>query len=268
MIDLHCHILPGIDDGAKSLDMALAIARAQVADGVGIVACTPHIMPGVYPNTGPQIRAAVQSLQQTLDAAGIPLLLVDGADNHVAPDQLARLASGDMLTLAGSRYVLIEPPHHIAPARLDEHFFSLMMAGYVPILTHPERLSWIKTHYEAFKQIALRGAWLQVTAGSLTGRFGGGAKYWGERLLDEGLVHILATDAHSINRRPPLLAEGVRVAEKHVGNEEAHRLVFERPRAILDDIAPAKVPPVPALLPNGQKPRKPGLWQRITGGWR
>ena len=109
---------------------------------------------------------------------------------------------------------------------------------------------------------------MQVTSGSLTGRFGDGAKYWGERMLDDGLVHILATDAHSVNRRPPLLAEGVRIAEKYVGKEEAHRLVFERPRAILDDIAPGKVAPIPALLPDGQKPRKPGLWQRITGGRR
>jgi protein-tyrosine phosphatase len=129
-------------------------------------------------------------------------------------------------------------------------------------------LSWIKTNYEVFKRLAERGAWMQITSGSLTGRFGKGAKYWGERMLDEGLVHILATDAHSISRRAPLLAEGQKVAEKYVGKEEAHRLVYERPRAILDDIAPARVTPIPALLADGEKPRKPGFWRRLTAGRR
>lgn len=258
MIDLHCHILPGIDDGAKSLDMALAIARAQVADGVGIVACTPHIMPGVYPNTGPQIRAAVQSLQQTLDAAGIPLLLVDGADNHVAPDQLARLASGDMLTLAGSRYVLIEPPHHIAPARLDEHFFSLMMAGYVPILTHPERLSWIKTHYPMIERMADNGVWMQITAGSLAGHFGKAPKYWADRMLSEGRVHILATDAHDPERRRPILSIGRDIAAKRVGAEEAHLLVMGRPQAIIHNADPGRVPMPPAPSGRGEHGGRPG----------
>ena len=144
MIDLHCHILPGIDDGAADLGVAVAMARAFVADGVTVVACTPHILPGVYHNTGPQIRQAVQDLQQALDAQGIALRLTTGADVHMVPDFVAGLRSGHLLSLANSRYVLVEPPHHVAPPRLDDLFFQLIVAGYVPILTHPERLGWIK----------------------------------------------------------------------------------------------------------------------------
>ena len=143
MIDLHCHILPGIDDGASDLSVSLSMARASVADGVSVLACTPHILPGVYHNSGPQIREATEQLQHALDHEGIALRLTTGADNHIVSGFLAGLRSGRLLSLADSRYVLVEPPHHVAPIRLEDLFFELLIAGYVPILTHPERLTWI-----------------------------------------------------------------------------------------------------------------------------
>src|ERR1700733_1320762 len=106
MIDLHCHILSGIDDGASDLDVSLGMARALVADGVSVLACTPHILPGLYQNTGPQIRQGVQELQNVLDEAGIELKLITGADNHMVPDFVAGLRSGRLLTLGDTRYVL------------------------------------------------------------------------------------------------------------------------------------------------------------------
>ncbi len=241
MIDLHSHILPGIDDGARDLATSVAMARAWVEDGVEVVACTPHITPGVYNNTGPQIRQAVADLQQVLVAEGIPLHLVTGADNHIMPDMVGGIGTGRLLTLADTRYVLVEPPHHVAPLRLDDLFFSLLVAGYVPILTHPERLSWVPTHYAAIKRLAQAGVWMQVTSGALMGAFGSAPKYWAERLLDDGCVHILATDAHDITRRPPNLAAGRACAAQRVGTDEAERLVLTRPRAILQNLNPTDV---------------------------
>ena len=119
MIDLHCHILPGIDDGAPDLATSLRMARAFVADGVHTVACTPHILPGVYHNTGPGILQAVESLREALARESIPLNLIAGADVHIAPDFVGGLKSGKLLSLGSSRYVLVEPPHHVAPPRLD-----------------------------------------------------------------------------------------------------------------------------------------------------
>ncbi|WP_295392325.1 CpsB/CapC family capsule biosynthesis tyrosine phosphatase [uncultured Thiodictyon sp.] len=238
MIDLHSHLLPGVDDGAPDLATSLAMARVAVSDGIEVMACTPHIYPGLYENEGSAIRAAVAQLQMRLDEAGIALRLSHGADTHVAPDLVAGLRSGRVPTLNDSRYFLLEPPHHVAPPRLEETVFNLLTAGYVPVITHPERLSWIEGHYEVFVELARKGAWLQITAGSLTGRFGAGARYWAERLLDEGWVHILATDAHGVERRPPLLAEGQRAAEPWVGAEEAWRLVSTRPRGILENAGP------------------------------
>lgn len=242
MIDLHSHILPGIDDGARNLDVSLEMARMAVASGVTVMACTPHILQGGWNNTGPDIRNRAEQLQSALDQEGIPLHLVTGADIHVAFDLVKHLRSGRNLSLADTRYVLLELPHHVPPARLEDCFFACSSGGYVPILTHPERLSWIDGHYDAIKRLASAGVWMQITAGSLTGAFGRRARYWGERMLSEGLVHILATDAHDTVKRPPILHEGRRCAEGIVGVEEAHHLVETRPRGILENAPPNTLP--------------------------
>jgi protein-tyrosine phosphatase len=241
MIDLHCHILPGIDDGATDLAISIAMAKAFVADGVSIVACTPHILPGLYHNSGPQIRKATADLQQVLDREGVALQLVPGADNHIEPNFVTDLRSGHLLSLDDSRYVLVEPPHHVVPPRLEDLFFSILVAGYVPVLTHPERLSWINSHYQLVQQLANAGVWMQLTAGSLTGGFGRNARYWAERMLDEGFAHILATDAHDVGRRPPNLREGRDFVSKRVGNIEAEHLVMTRPRGMLLNEPPSNL---------------------------
>ena len=265
MIDLHCHILPGIDDGSKDDATSLEMARIAAADGIRVLACTPHIYPGLYENDANGIRARVTTLQQKLDAAGIDLTLTSGADAHLTPELFERIRNGTAPTLHGGRYFLLEPSHHVAPPRFEEAVFNFTAAGYVPVITHPERLTWIDGKYGVFESLFKSGAWMQVTAGSLTGRFGGNAQYWAERLLDDGMVHLLATDAHGVKHRAPLLAEGMQAAEKWVGAEEAKRLVFDRPQAILDNRAPADVTPVPALHSAGHKPRSPGMWAKLMG---
>jgi protein-tyrosine phosphatase len=181
-------------------------------------------------------------LQQVLDQEGIPLKLVVGADNHITPSFVAELRSGHLLSLADTRYVLVEPPHHVAPPRLEDLFFSLLVAGFVPILTHPERLTWIESHYQTIQRLGQAGVWMQLTAGSLSGAFGRTARYWGERMLDEGLAHLLATDAHDVKRRPPNLGQGREFAAKRVGDAEAEPLVVTRPRGVLMNEHPSNLP--------------------------
>ena len=242
MYDLHSHVLPAVDDGAADFETSLAMARAYVEQGVECVACTPHILPGVYQNHGPAIRLAVAYLQKRLDEAGIALRLAPGADNHIVPDFVTGLRDGRLLTLADSSYVLVEPPHHVAPARLEDLFFDIRLAGYVPVLTHPERLSWIESKYGLMKRLVVHGVWMQITSGSLCGRFGRRPRYWAERMLGEGLVHILATDAHNMSSRPPDLLEGRLEAERLVGAEEAQHLVVTRPRGVIMNILPELLP--------------------------
>jgi protein-tyrosine phosphatase len=242
VIDLHCHILPGIDDGAGDLSVSLTMAEAAVTQGVTVLACTPHILPGLYHNDGPAIREATRALQDMLDQNGIPLRLVTGADVHMAPNFLAGLRSGQLLSIADSRYVLVEPPHHTAPPQLEDFFFNLTVAGYVPVLTHPERLSWVPSRYETIKKLVRMGVWMQITAGSFTGAFGRNALYWAEKMLDDGCVHLVASDAHDVERRPVNLAAGYECLAKRVGADEAQCLVLTRPLAILKDEAPSSVP--------------------------
>ena len=261
MIDLHSHILPGIDDGASDLAMSLAMAEAYVADGVAVVACTPHILPGLYHSSGPQIRAAVAALQSALDRAGLPLRLTTGADVHIAPDLVGGLRSGRILTLAESRYVLIEPPHHVLPARFEATLFELTVAGYVPIVTHPERLSWIREHYARLQRLADHGVWMQLTAGSITGRLGKSATYWSHRMLDDGLVHIVASDAHDPIRRPPEMTKAREALAARVGVEAAAAMVEVRPRGILENAAPDQLVP----LDRGSAELASAVLRRGTG---
>jgi protein-tyrosine phosphatase len=264
MIDLHCHILPGLDDGAVDLPTSLAMARAFVADGVTVVACTPHILPGLYHNSGPQIRKATSELQAVLDTEGIPLRLVTGADNHIVPTFVSELTAGHLLSLADTRYVLVEPPHHVAPPRLEDLFFNILVAGYVPILTHPERLSWINSRYQLVQRLAHKGVWMQITSGSLTGAFGGNARYWAERMLDEGCVHLVATDAHDVTRRPPNLGLGREAAAKRVGDTEAQHLVVTRPGGVLANELPQNLPwPAQEALSSREFYAEPSAYEAL-----
>jgi protein-tyrosine phosphatase len=262
MYDLHSHLLPAIDDGSPDYETSLTMARIYVEQGVQCVACTPHILPGLYPNTGPQIRTLVAKLQQRLEQDGVPLKLFTGADNHIAPDFVAGLNRGHLLSIADSNYVLVEPPHHIAPARLEDLFFNILVAGYVPVLTHPERLSWIENKYNVIATLAAKGVWMQITSGSVRGKFGSRPRYWAERMLQEGLVHILASDAHNTTSRRPDLAEGRAAAERMVGAEEATHLVVTRPLGMLSNTAPIELPPPSCGRPGdealSEESEKPG----------
>lgn len=235
MIDLHCHLLPGIDDGARDLETSLEMARMAVADGITTIACTPHILPGVYDNDPDFIREKTRTLQVELARAGIPLTLVTGSDAHIRADFVDAVETNRILSLNNSRYVLLEPTQHVIPPRMANLLLDALARGIVPILTHPERLTWIGQHYPMIERVVRSGVLVQITAGSLTGGFGPGPRKHAEWMLCEGLVHLLATDAHGTRRRPPLLAEAVRIAERLIGAEEASHLVHTRPRAILEN---------------------------------
>jgi protein-tyrosine phosphatase len=145
----------------------------------------------------------------------------------------------------------------VAPPRLDLAVQDLLDQGYVPVITHPERLSWIEDHYDTMEAMAGAGAWLQITAGSLTGRFGARPRYWAERMVDEGLVHILATDAHNLRGRAPRLAEGREAVALRLGAEEARRMVLDRPAGILANAEPA------TLAPPRPRARRRGLMAKL-----
>jgi protein-tyrosine phosphatase len=233
----------------------LAMTRMASSDGITTIACTPHILPGVYNNPGPAIREAVAKLQESISEAGIPIALVTGADVHIAPDLGSQLRQGRALTLNDSRYLLLEPPHHVLPPRLEDLIFGLQAAGYVPILTHPERLSWVEGRYDLIQRLAYNNCLMQITAGSLVGQFGRRPRYWAERMLDDGLCHLLATDAHNTGRRAPRMAEARTLVAQRLGEEEAANLVLRRPQGILNDLSPTELP----ATPQARAPQTPSF---------
>ena len=247
MIDLHCHLLPGIDDGSPDMPTSIRMAKLALSDGISQIACTPHIFPGIYENTAKSIRNATERLRLALQDAGVPLQLHYASDTHMMPELISRLQQKTVPTFNGGRYFLLEPPHRVAPPHFEEFVFKVVASGYMPIITHPERLHWVDDHYPVFKRMAENGVWMQITSGSVTGRFGKKAQYWAERMLDDGIVHILATDAHNLGRRAPLMMEAVEVSGRWVGREEAKRLVEERPAAVLSNLPSDGITPIPAL---------------------
>ena len=245
--------------------MSLVMARMAASDGISTIVCTPHILPGVYNNSGPAIRQAVARLEESIAEAGIPVSLVTGADVHIAPDLDVQLRDGRALTLNDSRYFLLEPPHHVLPPRLEDLTFGLQAAGYVPILTHPERLSWIEGHYDLIGRLVSSSVLMQITAGSVMGRFGRRPRYWAERMLDEGLCHLLATDAHNTEQRAPRMAEARDFVAQRLGDGEAINLVLRRPQGILNNLSPAELPPLPRdkAWQEGSGAEAPTLWSNL-----
>jgi len=235
-------MLPSIDDGARDLATARKMAELAVADGITMTACTPHIYPGLFENTHEGIREACDRFREELAKADIPLQLTYGADIQVVPELVKGLEDGTLPTLNGSRYFLFEPPHHVSLPRLGDLLHNALVAGYVPIITHPERLTYIESDYGTIVEAARQGAWIQLTGGSLLGRFGPRVKKITERFLRDGVTHLLASDGHNLKNRTPTLSEARDAAASIVGDEEAHRLVSERPAAVIANSGPETVP--------------------------
>lgn len=247
LIDLHHHILPGLDDGPAEFKESLEMARIAVSEGFKQIVCTPHIYPGVYQNDRRIIQQAIRKFQRILDEKNIPLKLLIGADIRVTSTLLNDLQTGHAPTINGGNYFLAEPPHVDYPIYLKDAISSYLAAGYTPILTHPERLSWAQTHYNLFEELVEMGCWIQITAASLTGFFGKPARRLSFRMLADGLVHVVATDAHSASYRKPEIRNAFVIASKLVGAEEANNIFYLRPQAVVNNLDPQTIVKVPTL---------------------
>lgn len=211
------------------------MARIAAEDGVRVMACTPHILPGLYENDAAGIQVRVAALRQALADEGIELTLVVGADVHVAPDLPEKLKAGRVPTLNGSRYFLLEPPHEIVPPNFETLVRRVIEKGYVPILTHPERLGWASSHYDIIDSVNRAGCLVQITAGSLTGSFGRRAQEMADRMLEEGRVDIIASDAHNVQGRIPGLSRARAIVVERYGQKMADDLVAFKPALVLQD---------------------------------
>ena len=251
-----------MDDGAPDMDTALAMARMAVADGIMVMACTPAILPHVHNNSPAFIQNRLMHFQERLAQAAIPLDVVAGSVAHARADFLQALSLRQFLTINKSRYLLCNLPEMVPPPRLEELMARILEEGFVPVIARPERLKWIAAHLNILENLVEGGVWLQLTAGSLTGHYGHQALYWAEALLDAGMVHILASDAHNLGSRPPLLSEAYEFARAAVGADEALNLISTRPVNILDDLPADQSPAIGFARPRNEEPK--WLWPRLA----
>ena len=231
-VDIHCHLLPGIDDGARSWDEALAMARIAADDGLASVIATPRQLGSFAHNDGERIRLLTGQLQTLLREQGVGLSVMPGADVRVEPDMVDALRSGQVLTLADrGQHVLLQLPHEVY-LPLEDVLEQLSAAGLTGILAHPERNQGLLRQPELLRSLVEAGCLMQVTAGSLLGNFGQRSQALAEQMLEENCVHFIATDGQgSMARRPLMQRAFVRVAEL-VGQETAERICCHHPAMV------------------------------------
>jgi protein-tyrosine phosphatase len=234
MIDIHSHILPGIDDGASSLEESLAMARIAVDDGIRVMVATPHVITGLYPNTREAILTATEKLQRVLRENDVSLSILPGAEYHLEPDLPKWMARGELLTVNDAgRYLLVELPAALVPEYTGKVFYELQLQGVTPIIAHPERNIDFAREPGLLHELVSHGALVQITAGSLTGLMGSEAAATARTFLKQGCVHFIASDAHATGDRAPVLSDAAREAVRLAGEEEAQNLLTGNPdRAI------------------------------------
>jgi len=260
MIDLHCHVLPGFDDGAVDWLTAVKMCRLAVQDGISCIVATPHVHRGLFPT--PSVEAIEDALKELRNLCKKGLIedleLVIGADCHLHAELAENLREGRIPTINGGRYLLLEPPSDNLPPHMDNLLFDILLAGVTPIITHPERNRVFMKKLEMLHHLVEGGSYAQVTAASLVGSFGSSVRKAAEEMVGLGLVQMIATDAHDLERRPPLLSEARRVAATIVGEDLATRMVEEVPRAVIENR------PIDYPEPVVERSRR-SWWRRLAG---
>ncbi|WP_027856293.1 tyrosine-protein phosphatase [Marinobacterium jannaschii] len=238
MFDLHSHILPGIDDGAETMEQSLHLVQIAVDDGIRHITVTPHIHPGRFENSVKTIKPVFEAFAAEIVRAGLPLSLAMGAEVRLSPEILAMTAS-DSLPFIGSwqgkRVLLLELPHSHIPPGSDKLVAWLKARNILPMIAHPERNKDIIRDLDKINPFVEAGCLFQLTAMSVAGGFGEEARLRSEQLLERGWATVIASDAHNERHRPPRLSAGVEAAAEIVGEQQALRLVQENPARLVHD---------------------------------
>lgn len=233
LIDIHCHVMPGVDDGSRDMESSLEMLRIAEKDGISYMILTPHYKP-MHHNVSPEHNSLYRKeLQKAAEAAGIGVRLFSGNEIYYADDSAAQLASGKICSLAGSDYVLVEF-HPTAPLKsIQNGAYEIMSTGYMPIIAHVERYSEVVSHPAFVRDLVDMGCYIQVNASSVLGDFGFGIGHFCKKLLKNNIVHFVASDAHDTRRRAPKLSECYRFVEKKFGEEYATRLFTMNPARVI-----------------------------------
>jgi len=236
MVDLHHHLLPGLDDGSPDLETSLAMARLAADDGITHIVCTPHAS-SRYTFSPELIEEKLATLRAALARESIPLTLASGCDFHLSYDNIKdAIAHPSKYSLNATDYLLIELPDHGLSTSLEEIFYQLRLAGLTLILTHPERNPTLQRDHGRLAAWLREGMLVQITTSSILGKMGETARKMSQTLLANRWVHFLATDAHNLTTRPPLMSEARNIVARHYGDSYANRLCTENPTAVFNGL--------------------------------
>ncbi len=262
MVDIHHHLLFGLDDGSNSIETSVEMAKLAVADGITHVVCSPHAN-GNYA-FDPAVNATrTADLRARLAEQNIPLTLGSGCDFHLSFDNVTRAkVDPARFSINGLGYLLVEVPDYGLPPGLTETFYELQLAGLTPILTHPERNPTLQKEPARLMDWLRSGVLMQVTADSLTGHKGKHAQRMAHDLLEKRWVHFLATDAHNTSSRPPRMRQAHDLVATQYGASYAHALCLTHPLAVFLG-KQFEVAEEPRGLFEEEK--EPNWWQRMTG---
>ena len=262
MYDLHCHILPEVDDGPATWNESMELAQALVNDGITTVAATPH-GPGSHQcffYNAEDLRNKVMRLREYLQRRRIGLQVVLGTELVLAHDLINQLKAATLLPYGDSRAILLEAPADFLSDALEHAIYTLQLAQYRVVLAHPERTQSVQENPNSLLPLIERGVLVQVTAASLTGYHGERLQSVATQLLNHGMVHLLATDAHAATgKRAPQLQAAVEAATTLVGPEKAQALVYDIPERLLNNRPLPAPEPLPVVQASAFQPRR-RLW--------
>ena len=233
MIDIHSHILPGVDDGAQSLEDSLAMARQAVEQGISTIVATPHHN-SKYENNKEMIMPRVVELNNSLQKAGIPLQIIPGQECRIYGELIEGLQKGELLTINDSgKYMLVEFSSSSVPMYAEQLLYNVQFEGIVPIIVHPERNQKLISEPDMIYEYVEKGILMQVTAASVVGAFGKKVQKFCMQMLEANLVHFIASDAHNVTTRDSKMKEAYDLIEKKFGREYVSYLK-ENARCVVD----------------------------------
>jgi protein-tyrosine phosphatase len=252
MVDLHCHILPGLDDGPATMEESIAMAESAIADGITHVVATPHSS-NEYSFDFAQVRQLRDELQAKV---GERLKIATGCDFHFNPENLESLRKDARQYCINQRdFLLVEFNEFSIPPSVDQTLHAIQLAGVQPVITHPERNGILRSRPERLKKWVRQGCFAQVTGGALTGGFGASAQQIAQRWIGEGMIHFVASDAHNTRSRPLSLQPAYKVVVDRFGEEKASALFQDNPLAAFEGRQLPHVPEVEDELPPWRRKR-------------
>jgi protein-tyrosine phosphatase len=243
MIDIHCHILPGVDDGARTLEDSIEMAKAAVAQGIHTIVASPHHRNNQFDNYRADILTSVKELNQILQEESIPINILPGQETRIYGGLIEGLSSKEILPVnSDTPYVLVELPTSTVPKYTHKLFYDLQVEGYTPIIVHPERNSELLSKPEKLYELVKSGVLTQVTAASLIGNFGKKIKTFSQEIVQANLTHFIASDAHNVSSRGFMFQEALQELGEEYGVDSVHCYLENADRLIAGDSIVGDIP--------------------------